>query len=43
MAQPTTPNVDTYINTLNHLCILNGKATKEQLNLFLNLLQRAAT
>ena len=43
MAQPATPNVDTYLNTLNHLCILDGAATKKQLNLFLNLLQRAAT
>ena len=43
MAQPATPNVDTYLNTLNHLCILDGAATGKQLNLFLNLLQRAAT
>src|SRR5437762_6986635 len=43
MAQPATPNVDTYLNTLNHLCIPDGAATGEQLNLFLYLLQRAAT
>lgn len=42
MAQPATPNVDTYLNTLNHLCIPNGTATGEQLNLFLDLLGRAA-
>jgi hypothetical protein len=43
MAQPATPDIKSYLNTLNHLCIPDGAATGEQLNLFLNLLQRAAT
>lgn len=43
MSQPATPNIDTYLNTLNHLYIPDGVATAEQLNLFLYLLQRAAT
>ena len=42
MAQPATPNVSTYLNTLSYLDLLDGDATREQLNLFLYLLQRAA-
>jgi hypothetical protein len=42
MALPATPNVDSYLTTLNQLDIPDGTATGKQLNLFLGLLQHAA-
>jgi hypothetical protein len=42
MTLPATPNIQTY-HTLNHLSILDGDATGDQLDFFLSLLQHAAT
>ena len=43
MAQPATPDIQTYINTLKHHRLPDGGATGEQLNFFLGLLQGAVT